>query len=348
MLCAPDDAEQSTGRERTMKTAMIFFALVLTTAGPRQASSAALPEMYRTVYEVTWVVRDLDQTVAGWRKLGFHGIHVVGNVTFQNVRYRGNRATCVARVAEGLLGDVLVQWIQPAQGDNAYSDFLATHGTGLFSLVHRAPSREALQAEVERMSALGVGVLQTESSQEGSRASIRTYLDTQPQGKYVLGLTYAPDIDRAVPPSPVRKVAQFAFTVRELDPVLDYWSRLGFTDRSVTHPRLWDLRYHDRPADFDADLGWQRHGRVVYEWIRPLKGPTVYIDHMEKHGEGFHHIAFEVDDLDREVARWSALGFPFLQGGAWGEKGKPGWGRYAYQDTDAIAGAEVELLWNYR
>jgi catechol 2,3-dioxygenase-like lactoylglutathione lyase family enzyme len=331
-----------------MKTAVVFFALALAAAGPRQANRAALPEMYRAVHEVTWVVRDLDQTVAGWRKLGFNDIHVVGNMTFDNVRYRGKSATCVARIAEGFLGDIAVQWIQPAQGDNAYSDFLARHGTGLFSLMHRAPSREAMRAEVERMSALGVGVLQTESTGESSRASVRTYLDTEPQGKYVLGLIYAPDTDRAVPPPPGRKVAQFAFTVRELDPVLDYWSRLGFTERSVTHPPLWDLRYHDRPADFDADLGWQRHGRVVYEWVHPLKGPTVYIDHMEKHGEGFHHIAFQVDDLDQEVARWSALGFPFLQGGAWGEKGKPGWGRYAYQNTDAIAGAEVELLWNYR
>jgi len=147
-----------------MRTAAVFFALALTAAGPRQANPTALPEMYWAVHEVTWVVRDLDQTVAGWRKLGFNDLHVVGNITFDNVRYRGKSATCVARVAEGFLGDVAVQWIQPAQGDNAYSDFLARHGTGLFSLVHRAPSRQALQAEVERMSALGVGVLQTEST----------------------------------------------------------------------------------------------------------------------------------------------------------------------------------------
>lgn len=331
-----------------MKATILLFGLVLATAGQREANPAVLPDLYRTVHEATWIVRDLDQAVAGWRKLGFTDIHVVGTVSFDNLRYRGHAATCIARVAQGVLGDVAVQWIQPVQGDNAYSDFLARHGSGLFSLVHRAPSREALQAEVERMSALGVGVLQTETTVQSSGTSVRTYFDTEPQGKYVLGLIYAPDPDRAVPSPRGPKVAQFAFTVRELDPVLDYWSRLGFTERSVTHPPLWDLRYHGRPADFDADLGWQRHGRIVYEWVHPLKGPTVYLDHMEKHGEGFHHIAFEVDDLDREVARWSALGFPFLQGGAWGEKGKPGWGRYAYQDTDAIAGAEVELLWNYR
>ncbi len=152
-----------------MTTAAVFFALALIAAEPRQANPAALPAMYTAVHEATWVVRDLDLTVAGWRKLGFNDIRVVGTITFDNVRYRGKSAGCVARVAEGFLGDVAVRWIQPAQGDNAYSDFLARHGTGLFSLVHRAPSREALQAEVERMSALGVRVLQTDRLREIAR-----------------------------------------------------------------------------------------------------------------------------------------------------------------------------------
>jgi catechol 2,3-dioxygenase-like lactoylglutathione lyase family enzyme len=328
-----------------MKTAAVSLTLA---AVLWQTPPPALPDIYKSVHALTWVVRDVDKTVAGWQRLGFTDIRIVGDVTFADVRHFGKPATCIAKVAEGHLGDVAVQWIQPVQGTNAYSEFLARHGTGMFSLVHRAPSREALQAEIERMKALGVGILQSESVPAAGGTSIRTYLDTEAQGKYALGLIYSPDPERPVPAPPGRKVVQFAFTVRQLQPVLDYWSRLGFTERNVTHPPLWDLRYHDQPGQFDAQLGWQRHGRVVYEWIEPLKGPTVYVDHMDKHGEGFHHIAFGVPDLDTEVARWSALGFPFIQGGAWGEKGKPGWGRFAYQDTDSIAGSEVELLWNYR
>lgn len=328
-----------------MKTAAVSLTIA---AALWQTQPPALPDIYKSVHALTWVVRDIDKTVAGWQRLGFTDIRIVGDVTFADVRYFGKPATCIARVAEGHLGDVAVQWIQPLQGHNAYSEFLAKHGTGMFSLVHRAPSREALQAEIERMKALGVGILQSESVPAAGGASMRTYLDTEPQGKYALGLVYSPDADSLVDAPPGRKVVQFAFTVRRLEPVLEFWSRLGFTERSVTHPPLWDLRYHDQPGQFDAELGWQRHGRVVYEWIVPLKGPTVYSDHMDKHGEGFHHIAFAVSDLDKEVARWNALGFPFIQGGAWGEKGKSGWGRFAYQDTDSIAGSEVELLWNYR
>ncbi len=328
-----------------MTSAAILLAAAAAFGQPKPAP---LPGMYASVYQLTWVVPDVGTAVDGWKKLGFTDIRVVGAVTFAGVRYRGRTATCVARVAEGHLGDVAVQWIQPLEGDNAYADFLKRHGMGVFSLVHRAPSREALQAEIDRMKALGVGTLQTETMPPSSGGAVRAYLDTEPQGKYVLGLAYAPSPAAPVTPPPGRKVVQFAFTVRQLEPVLEYWSRLGFTEKSVTHPPLWDLRYHDQPGQFDAELGWQRHGRVVYEWIMPLKGPTVYSDHMDVRGEGFHHIAFEVADLDREIAQWNALGFPFLQGGAWGEKGKPGWGRFAYQDTEPIGGAAVELLWNSR
>ena len=326
--------------------------ITIRSAAPSTALSdgqrAPLPDMYKSVHALTWVVRDLTKPIEGWRKLGFDDVRVVGDVTLRDVRYRGKPAACRAKTATGHLGDVAVQWIQPLEGCAAYGDFLSRHGDGVFSLVHRAPTRDALDAEVKRMNALGVATLQTETVPSGRGTALRTSLDTEPRGKSVLGLVYYSDGAAPEPAPAGRRVAQFAFTVRQLEPVLDFWSGLGFTERSVTHPPLWDLRYHDRPGDFDAELGWQRHGRVPYEWILPLKGPTVYLDQMEKHGEGLHHIAFEVSDLDAEVARWTALGFPFVQGGAWGEKGKPGWGRFAYQNTQALGGADVELLWNYR
>lgn len=100
--------------------------------------------MYQSVHALTWVVRDVDKAVAGWTKLGFEGIRVLENVTLTDVRYRGKPAACRAKVAEGYLGDVPVQWIQPLDGCGAYADFLARHGDGVFSLVHQAPTREAI------------------------------------------------------------------------------------------------------------------------------------------------------------------------------------------------------------
>ena len=153
-----------------------------------QAQPSRLPEMYKSVHALTWVVRDVDKAVAGWTKLGFKGIRVLENVTLTDVRHRGKPAACRAKAAEGYLGDVSVQWIQPLDGCGAYADFLARHGDGVFSLVHQAPTREGIQAEIARMSALGIGVLQSETVRAGRGTALRTYLDTEPEGKYILGL----------------------------------------------------------------------------------------------------------------------------------------------------------------
>jgi hypothetical protein len=91
-----------------------------------------------------------------------------------------------------------------------------------------------------------------------------------------------------------------------------------------------------------------RHGTVVYEWIIPEKGPSTWHDHLEKHGEGVHHLAFNVDDMDRAIAEWKQAGYPYVMGGAWGEPGKRGYGRFAYMDAQAAGGIDIELLWSYR
>ena len=116
------------------------------------------------------------------------------------------------------------------------------------------------------------------------------------------------------------KRSQFAFLVKDLKAVGDFWKKAGFPDMPVTHGPLRDAVYRGQPGQFDQELGWHRHGEIVYEWIRILKGPTVYEEYLRAHGEGPHHLGFDALDIDKVVGEWSALGFPPLQSGAWGEK----------------------------
>jgi hypothetical protein len=136
--------------------------------------------------------------------------------------------------------------------------------------------------------------------------------------------------------------------VREHEPASKFWAKLGWPEMSVTHGPLSETTYMGKPAEFDAKLGWQRHGKVVYEWILPLKGPSAWHDHLQKHGEGFHHLGVNVENMDAAIAEWERAGFRNAQAGAWGEKGKKGSGRFAYLTSAAAGGIDVELLWNYR
>lgn len=215
------------------------------------------------------------------------------------------------------------------------------------ALIHRTPNAMVMEQEVARLKQAGVGTLISGNLAEVGRY---TLFDTAREGKYVLGLTNGPVGAKGAPEARpnAKHVSQYAFVARDLEQVSKYWARLGFPEMSFTHPTLWDLLYHGQPGKFDAILGWQRHGTVVYEWIQPTKGPTTYLDHMAKYGEGLHHIAFNVSDIEHEKSLWSKAGFPITQSGAWGERDQAGYGRFAYADTHTLGGTEIELLWNYR
>jgi catechol 2,3-dioxygenase-like lactoylglutathione lyase family enzyme len=313
-------------------------------------SAIQAPEMYRAVTSVHWVVRDLDAVKQGWGRLGFPSLKDFGEVPLA-LSVRGQAVQARVRVAMTVLPGLTVYWIQPVEGATAYAEFLKQHGDGIFSLNHRAPSLAALEAEVARLGPLGVGVLQRSEVETDAGTLTVVHLDTEGPGKYALCLVHgsAPGEDTAAPapPFPV-KLAQFAFVVRDLAAVSAFWKKVGLPELELTHPAISDRLYHGQPASFDQELGWQRHGAVTYEWIRSVAAPTVYDDFLKAHGEGLHHLAFEVSDLDRALASWKAAGFEAVQSGAWGEKGKPGSGRYAYVGTESVGGVFVELLWNQR
>ena len=318
-------------------------------------AAAETPEIYRQVASVHWVVRDLAATKAAWARLGFRSVQDLGEMTVAG-SFRGQSGTTKLRVATARLAGLNVVWLQPVEGQNALTAFLARHGEGVFSLNYRAADKEALEAEVSRLSALGVGVLQRAEVPSGAGTLTIVHMDTEPKGKYVLGLVHgappAPASAEAAaagegPPFPA-KLSQYALVVESLQQVSDYWMRLGFPAMDVTHPALTELRYHGKPGEFDQKLGWHRHGTVTWEWIEALKGPTVYWDFLKTHGEGFHHIGFDVPDIDAAAKAWDAVGVKIVQSGAWGEKGKPGSGRFAYADTAPFGGVTVELLWNQR
>ncbi|MGE5644592.1 MAG: VOC family protein [Acidobacteriota bacterium] len=301
---------------------------------------AQAPDFYKSVDSVTWVVQDLTPVAAAWQKLG--AVVEDYGVTEHEAEFRGRAVKVKLHAAAARLGTLNVRWVQPIGGENAYTEFLAKHGDGVMSLMHRAPDTKALDDEIARMRAAGAGVLQ-----RGTAGPVTyVHFDTEREGKYSLGLITGADSEPPTASEPV--VSQYAFVVRDLRAVSAYWHKLGFPEMSFTHPPLTNLVYHGRAGHFDQQLGWQRHGKVVYEWIQPLKGPTVYRDQIKAHGEGFHHIAFDVPDMQKAVAQWSAPGYEVVQSGEWGEKNKPGWGRFTYIATDVAGGVTVELLWNYR
>jgi hypothetical protein len=79
-----------------------------------------------------------------------------------------------------------------------------------------------------------------------------------------------------------------------------------------------------------------------YELIEPVRGPSIHADWLLEHGEGFQHVAYVVDSLDRVTAEMEAAGHPAVARihsfGAGGD------GAAAYFDTVESIGFMVEAV----
>lgn len=309
---------------------------------------AELPAGYRSVDSLDWMVSDLDAVAAEWSRLGF-SVNQLGEGRL-TVRTPGREPEAFpVRVALGNLAGYRVVWMQADSGGRLRK-LLESNTDGVLSVNHRLASADEHQQEVARMAGNGVPVVRELELSVAGAARRVDYLGTRPQGKVTLGLVAQDRLPYPEPAStkPRFRPSQYAFVVRQLEPVSDYWERLGFPAFNITHGPLTDLEFRGEPGRFDQRLGWQRHGEIVYEWIEPLQGPTVYEEALEARGEGFHHLAFDVEDMDEAIRFFGDHRLECSQSGGWGEAGKPGSGRFAYIDTEGLGGITLELLWNYR
>ncbi len=327
----------------------LIIAIALLSFSHLGYGQASLAEGYKKVDQLIWIVEDLDMTKKGWESMGFtQFIHLdtveseskVTGISFRVIMAKAN------------LGGAYVTWIQPVEGSSIFSEFHDSYGDGVISLVHRFQSTD-YQNEIARLSALGIEVLDkiTFHTQKGSLDYV--LWDTYERGKYVLGITYD-NIDTVyrdlLPDNNLHqlRIAQYAFAINEETEVSTYWDQLGFPPVIVEPSRLSNKEYHGKKSDFVIDLAWQRHGSIPYEWVITRKPPTINEDHIDKHGEGFHHLGFLVENIESVIEDFESKGIFVSSGGTWGEEGKPGSGIFKYFNTETLGGVTLELLWPFR
>lgn len=325
-----------------MSKRLLLVFLFVSALGPADS----MPAFYSKVGQLVWIVKSVNATVQSWKELGLQDVHDSGNLTLQE-RYQGHEQTVTVHAVSGQLGNLGIEMIEPQIGSDAFTDFLSRHGDGIFAIVHQIDRQDVLEREIGRMRHLGVSVLEQVTMPNAAGPVTYIYFDTEPRGKYVLGLMLGPG---SAPTGPAGVVSHLAPVIREANSVSDFWASLGFPPLTIDHatPRP-DSRYRGKPLLLSFDVGWQRQTPITYEWIiPPMEPPNIYYaDFLKRHGEGIQHLGMPVKDLDTAIAHYQRLGYPIWQSGAWGDVGKPHSGRYAYMDTDATGGVVVELIHAY-
>ena len=341
----------------TARTRRRFGALALLTAGTMLGAEARAvrqapqrdPALYRRVAHLGWVVRDVDAVAGAWRALGITSVRSGGIGEYPAI-YRGEKTTVRVKSASAFFENAEVRWIQPLGGRNAYTSFLETHGEGVQHVAYRMPSAARLEQEVQAFAAAGLQVLQRGSRQAPDGPASFAYLDTAAAGGgMTIALEYEPQPAAAAPArapnaDPFRKVTQYAFVVKDVAQVSAFHERVGFGALPIERNVSLDRVYRGKPGTFEMLLGWGRTGEIVFEWIQPVVGPSVYQEYLARHGEGFHHLGFNVPDMDAALAALHARGLAVTMSGGWDVNGHQG--RFAYLDAEKQGGVAIELLWN--
>ncbi len=141
-----------------------------------------------------------------------------------------------------------------------------------------------------------------------------------------------------------RVVAQVAVVVKDVERSANAYAEVF----GVPVPK-WELtdsvekahtRYLGQPTKAQAKLAFLELQNIVIELIEPVGGPSTWRSFLETKGEGVHHIAFQVRDIDKQIAGLKAKGLPLIQTGDYTG------GRYAYVDGTAKLAVILELLEN--
>lgn len=127
------------------------------------------------------------------------------------------------------------------------------------------------------------------------------------------------------------KLDHLGIAVRSLDERLPFWSEaLGLRHTGT-----------ERVDGEGVEVAFLSAGDSRIELLEPTRPDSPIARHLDKRGEGLHHITLSVDDLDATLARLAERGVEVIGGGV-----RPGLGghRIAFLHPRSSGGVLVELV----
>jgi methylmalonyl-CoA/ethylmalonyl-CoA epimerase len=142
-----------------------------------------------------------------------------------------------------------------------------------------------------------------------------------------------------------KSLAQVAIIVKDIDAARNAWAQLlGVRVPEVSIAESNSLRptlYMGKSSDAKAKLAFIALENIQIELIEPMGGKSTWQEYLDKHGEGIHHVAFQVKGIDGVGKQFELQGNPTVQLGGWDG------GAYSYVDASKDLGCILELLENY-
>lgn len=141
------------------------------------------------------------------------------------------------------------------------------------------------------------------------------------------------------------RLAQIGFLVKDIEKTKQEFAR--FFDVPVPPTvnsgeyAVTQTQYRGQPApEAQCQMTFFYFGDLQMELIQPNEAPSAWREYLEEHGEGLHHLAFNVKGMQKRIDLCEDWGMQLLQKGEY----RHGDGRYAFLDATDTLKFVVELL----
>lgn len=93
---------------------------------------------------------------------------------------------------------------------------------------------------------------------------------------------------------------QVCIVVEDIETALDYWTKLFNIARPQIQesdaPGNSDLTYRGEIAHYSMKMAVMEAGNLLIELVQPDENPSTFREFLNKHGNGVHHLGYEVGD----------------------------------------------------
>jgi methylmalonyl-CoA/ethylmalonyl-CoA epimerase len=127
------------------------------------------------------------------------------------------------------------------------------------------------------------------------------------------------------------KFSHIGAVVRNVDEAVKYYQSLGIVDKATDRVTM-----EGKKAKLVGRFVYI--GSLLIELWQPIRGETVQQEFLNSCGEGLNHVAFHVDNLDRERDKLVAKGIPVV----FSVKDENGY--MAYFDARKVGNILIELI----
>ncbi|WP_257350524.1 VOC family protein [Pseudalkalibacillus decolorationis] len=309
------------------------------------------------VNQIAFVVHDIESASEAFAKL--LGIpkpewFLTGSQDISQVVFKGEPSAARSKLVFINTPSVQIELIEPNGDPSTMREFLDTVGEGIH---HIAFDVDHMQDQLTTLEEHGFPVLQTgEFTSSNGRYA---YVDTLDVHKTLVELlereepqtnsSHQPAEESEIQPLlGTDTITQIAIVVHDIESASDAYCKLfGIEKPSIITAgpsEITKIEFQGKPTEAKAKFMFIKTPLIELELIEPDDdSQSIWKDHLDTKGEGVHHIAFVVKNIQDKIDVLEQMGYPLIQKGYfWNGKGE-----YAYMDTTSTYKVIIELLEKY-